>query len=142
MTPGSVCVSASNILRSPLSVSRPIAQTGEPLALNAQRTLDIGSYQTAWAMLHRLRSVLVRPGRERLTGRVEMDETYIGGEEPGLRGGRAKGQKWLVGIAVEVKEPRGFGRCRMAPLPDASATSLRAFLVDHIEPSRTGPTPP
>src|SRR6266545_4468181 len=60
-------------------------------ALSLQRGLEIGSYQTAWAMLHRLRSVLVRPGRERLTGRVEVDETFIGGEEPGLRGGRARG---------------------------------------------------
>jgi hypothetical protein len=55
-------------------------------ALSVQRTLEIGSYATAWAMLHRLRSVLVRPGRDRLTGTVEVDETYIGGEEPGLRG--------------------------------------------------------
>ena len=78
-------------------------------ALSLQRSLEIGSYQTAWAMLHRLRSVLVRPGRERLTGRVEVDETFIGGEEPGLRGGRAKGKKILVGIAVEVASRRGSG---------------------------------
>src|SRR5215470_9246816 len=50
-------------------------------AQSLQRALEISSYQTAWSMLHRLRSVLVRPGRERLTGRVEVDETYIGGEE-------------------------------------------------------------
>jgi hypothetical protein len=55
-------------------------------ALSVKRTLKIGSYQTAWAMLHRLRSVLVRPGRERLSGVVEVDETYIGGFEPGLPG--------------------------------------------------------
>ena len=77
-------------------------------ALSLQRSLDIGSYPTAWAMLHRLRAVLVRPGRDRLTGTVEVDETYIGGEEPGLRGGRAKGKKALVCIAIEVGEPRGF----------------------------------
>lgn len=53
-------------------------------ALALQRALGIGSYQTAWAMLHRLRSVLVRPGRDLLTGSVEVDETYIGGVEPGL----------------------------------------------------------
>ena len=106
-------------------------------ALSLQRSLEIGSYQTAWAMLHRLRSVLVRPGRERLSGTVEVDETFIGGEEPGLRGGRQKGKKSLVGVAVERHEPKGFGRCRMAILPDASAVSLRAFLVDHVEEGAT-----
>jgi len=85
-------------------------------------------------MLHRLRSVLVRPGRERLRGEVEVDESYFGGEEPGLAGGRAKGKKVLVGIAVERTEPKGFGRCRMAPLHDASSDSLRAFLADNVEP--------
>jgi predicted RNA-binding Zn-ribbon protein involved in translation (DUF1610 family) len=75
-------------------------------ALSLQRALEIGSYQTAWTMLHRLRSVLVRPGRERLTGTVEVDETFIGGEEPGLRGGRARGKKVLTGIAVEIREPK------------------------------------
>ena len=84
----------------------------------------------------RVRS-LVRPGRERLTGAVEVDETYIGGEEPGLPGGRAKGKKWLVNVAVEVKEPRGFGRCRMAPIADATAASLHPFVSDHIEPGAT-----
>lgn len=102
-------------------------------ALSLQRTLQIGSYQTAWAMLHRLRSVLVRPGRDRLAGTVEVDETYIGGEEPGLRGGRARGKKTLVGIAVEVQEPKGFGRCRMRPLADASSDSLHGFVKDHVE---------
>jgi len=106
-------------------------------ALSVKRTLDIGSYQTAWAMLHRLRSVLVRPGRERLTGMVEVDETYIGGEEPGLLGGRAKGKKVLTGIAVEIKQPKGYGRCRMAPLTDASAASLHPFVTDHVEPGAT-----
>jgi transposase-like protein len=84
-------------------------------------------------MLHRLRSVLVRPGRERLHGIVEVDETYIGGEEPGLTGGRAKGKKVLVGVAVERLEPRGFGRCRMAPLTDASGDSLRTFLLENVQ---------
>ena len=85
-------------------------------------------------MLHRLRSVLVRPGRDRLAGTVAVDETYIGGEESGLRGGRARGKKVLTGIAVEVRDPKGLGRCRMRPLADASAASLHAFVVDHVEP--------
>ena len=73
-------------------------------ALSLKRVLEIGSYQTAWAMLHRLRSVLVRPGRDLLSGTVQVDETYIGGAGPGLAGGRAPGKKVLTGIAVEVRE--------------------------------------
>lgn len=106
-------------------------------ALSLQRSLEIGSYQTAWAMLHRLRSILVRPGRDRLTGTVEVDETFFGGEELGLRGGRAKGKKSLVGIAVERKEPKGYGRCRIAILADGSASSLHPFVVAHVEPGAT-----
>ena len=105
-------------------------------ALGLQRALEIGSYPTAWAMLHRLRSVLVRPGRDRLTGTVEVDETWFGGEEPGLRG-RSKGKKSLVAIAVERKEPHGYGRCRMAVVKDASAESLQRFVADSVEPGAT-----
>lgn len=106
-------------------------------ALSLQRSLEIGSYQTAWAMLHRLRSVLVRPGRDRLTGTVEVDETYFGGEEAGLSGGRAKGKKVLVGVAVEHRKPVGYGRCRLAILDDASADSLHPFVSAHVEPGTT-----
>jgi transposase-like protein len=106
-------------------------------ALSLQRTLEIGSYQTAWAMLHRLRSTLVRPGRDRLGGTVEVDETYIGGEEAGLSGGRAKGKKALVGIAVELRAPKGLGRCRMGILADGSSASLLPFVTDHVEPGAT-----
>jgi ISXO2-like transposase domain/Transposase zinc-ribbon domain len=106
-------------------------------ALSLQRTLEIGSYQTVWAMLHRLRSVLVRPGRERLNAAVEVDETFIGGEEPGLRGGRQRGKKVLTCIAVEINDPKGLGRCRMAPIEDASASPLHAFVTDHVEPGST-----
>ena len=106
-------------------------------ALSLKRVLEIGSYQTAWAMLHRLRSVLVRPGRDLLSGTVQVDETYIGGTEPGLAGGRAKGKKVLTVIAVEVLEPRGLGRCRISPLADASGESLQGFVMDHVEPGST-----
>ena len=106
-------------------------------AQSLQRSLEIGSYPTAWAMLHRLRSVLVRPGRDRLSGTVEVDETFIGGPEPGLSGGRAKGKKVLTGIAVEVGPPRGIGRCRMAVLADASAESLNPFITGAVEPGST-----
>jgi transposase-like protein len=112
------------------------AKDGIP-ALSLQQALEIGSYQTAWAMLGRLRSVLVRPGRDRLTGTVEVDETYIGGEEAGLRGGRAPGKKVLTGIAVEVRQPKGIGRCRMALLTDGSSASLHRFVIGHVEPGTT-----
>lgn len=88
-------------------------------------------------MLHRLRAVLVRPGRDRLNGKVEVDEAYIGGEEPGLPGRRARGKKVLVGVAVEVREPQGMGRCRIAPLSDASGASLHRFVTDHVEAGAT-----
>jgi transposase-like protein len=103
-------------------------------AQSLQRALEIGSYPTAWAMLHRLRAVCVRPGQDRLSGKVEVDETYIGGEEPGLRGGRQKGKKVLVAVGVERKQPKGFGRARMVALTDASGESLGRFVSDHIEP--------
>src|SRR6266576_4462622 len=106
-------------------------------ALSLQRSLEIGSYQTAWAMLARFRSVLAHPGRKRLNGTVEVDETYIGGEEPGLAGGRAQGKKVLAGIAVEVREPKGIGRCRMALPEDGPAASLLPFVTDHVAPAAT-----
>ncbi len=105
-------------------------------ALSLQKALEIGSCQTAWTMLHRLRSVCVRPGRDRLKGTVGVDETYIGGEEPGLRGERQKGKKALVVIAVEQLD-RGFGRVRMQRIPDATAETLRGFLSESIERGST-----
>lgn len=103
-------------------------------AQGLQRTLEFGSYHTAWEILHRLRSVLVRPDRERLAGRVEVDETYIGGVEPGLPGGRAKGKKVLTAVAVESDPVGGLGRCRLAPIPDATGQSLRDFIAANVEP--------
>jgi hypothetical protein len=58
-------------------------------------------------------------------------------DEPGLRGGRAKGKKVLTGIAVEVTEPKGIGRCRMALLADGSSASLHPFVTSHVEPGAT-----
>ena len=105
-------------------------------ALTLQRLLGFGSYQTAWAMLHRLRTAMVRPGRDRLAGLVEVDETYIGGVKPGKRGRGAAG-KVLVAVAVELHEPKGFGRCRLCVIPDATAASLNPFVRDAIEPGST-----
>lgn len=102
-------------------------------ALGLKRVLGLGSYQTAWAMLHRFRTAMVRPGRERLTGDVEVDETFFGGVKSGKRGRGAAG-KVEVAIAVEQRSPKGYGRIRIAVIPNAQAPALRAFLLDHVEP--------
>jgi hypothetical protein len=81
-------------------------------AKTLHRILGLGSYQTAWAMLHRFRSAMVRPGRDRLAGEVEVNELFIGGVKPGKRGRGAEG-KALVAVAVELLRPKGFGRCRL-----------------------------
>src|SRR5664280_141703 len=74
-------------------------------ALGLQRVLGLGSYQTAWTVLHKLRRVMVRPGRDKLSGRVEIDETYVGGDEDGVQG-RQTETKAIVVIAVEVHFPK------------------------------------
>ncbi len=104
-------------------------------ALGLKRELGIGSEQTAWAMLHRYRSAMIRPGRDQLSGGVAVDETVLGGPEPG-RPGRGALAKTLVAVAVE-REERTFGRCRLPVIADASAPVLRAFLLDAVEPSST-----
>jgi transposase-like protein len=91
-------------------------------ALGLQRVLGLNSYRTAWTWLHKLRCAMVRPGRDRLSGTVEVDETYIGGEKPGKRGRGAEG-KSLVVVAVEDKGDH-FGRLRLTRVADASAKNL------------------
>jgi transposase-like protein len=105
-------------------------------ALGLQRVLGLGSYQTAWAMLHRFRVAMVRPGRERLSGLVEVDEGYVGGVEGGVDG-RQTDTKSIVAIAVEIEEPKGFGRIRLQRVPDVSKDSLIRFIVGAVEPGAT-----
>lgn len=107
-------------------------------ALGLQRVLGLGSYQTAWTMLHRYRRAMVVPERGLLTGEVEVDETFIGGKnKPGKRG-RSPGGKIIVALAVELNPSgRGFGRVRMAVIPDASGPTLRAFITANIAPGST-----
>jgi transposase-like protein len=102
-------------------------------ALGLKRVLAFGSYQTAWAMLHKLRRAMVRPGRDRLQGDVEADETYVGGTEPGMQGRKTR-KKAIVAIAVEVPGEREIGRVRMARIPNASARSLTRFCREVVEP--------
>jgi transposase-like protein len=106
-------------------------------ARGLQRALGLGSYQTAWALLHRLRRAMVRPGRERLADVVEVDETYVGGRER-LTGSRRRGHwrehKAVVAIAVEVHEPRGLGRVRLRRVPDESEASLIPFVCEAVRP--------
>lgn len=99
-------------------------------ALGLQRVLGLGSYETAWTWLHKLRRAMIRPGRERLSGWVEVDETWLGGWERGVAG-RKKGDKALIVIAAEADGP-GIGRIRMRAIQDASAGSLHSFVQDCI----------
>jgi transposase-like protein len=108
------------------------AQKNGVSALGLQRVLGLGSYQTAWAWLHKLRRAMVRPGRDPLAGTVEVDETYLGGLEEGKRG-RQTEKKALIVVAAQ-EDGRGIGRIRMRRIADASAASLMPFVQDSIEP--------
>jgi transposase-like protein len=101
-------------------------------ALGLQRVLGLGSYRSAWLLLQKLRRAMVRPGRERLQGRVEVDETYVGGPEEGLRGRKIE-KKALVVIAAEEDETR-IGRVRMQRVTRASQAELHQFIVESIQP--------
>ena len=101
-------------------------------AKGLQRILGLGSYETAWTWLHKLRRAMVRPGRDRLAGTVEVDETYIGGEKPGKRGRGTVG-KSLVIIAAQM-DGKGIGRIRLRIVRDASAASLNPAVQEAVEP--------
>lgn len=105
-------------------------------ALGLQRTLGLGSYNTAWQWLHKLRRAMVRPNRDKLTGVVEIDETYVGGKRSGKRGRGAEG-KTLIAVAVEDKGDDGIGRIRLKHIKDASGDSLEEFIEEMVEPGST-----
>lgn len=110
-------------------------------ALGLQRVLGLGSYQTAWAMLHRFRRAMVRPGRELLHGRVEVDETYIAisdKAQPATTGKRkSHTTKTLVVIGVETLAPKGFGRIRLRRIADDSAHQVIPFVKEVIQAGAT-----
>jgi transposase-like protein len=101
-------------------------------ALGLKRALGLGSYDTAWAWLQKLRRAMVRPGRDRLNGNIEVDEIFIGGVHPGKRGRGAEG-KALVLVAAQADGKR-IGRIRLKRIADASSASLESALLTMSEP--------
>jgi hypothetical protein len=110
------------------------ASKGGISALELQRQMGFGSYQTAWTWLHKIRRAMVRPGRAALTAQVEADETYVGSAEPGKPG--RGGGKTVVAGAVESgrgkARGRRLGRLRLAVMPDVAATSLEGFVRQNV----------
>lgn len=99
-------------------------------ALGLQRVLGVGSYRTAWNLLHKLRRAMVRPGRDRLHGLVEVDETYIGGPRP--QGAKFE-NKALVMVAAEDVGGK-IGRIRLLGIADRTAATLRQGISELVEP--------
>jgi transposase-like protein len=103
-------------------------------AVQLQRQLGLGRYETAWTMLHKLRRAMLRPERDRLSGVVEVDEAYVGGVEAGRSSGRRRdSSKSIVVAAVEVRG-RGSGRIRLAVVEDLSAAALVPFVEAAVAP--------
>ncbi|MDN5825519.1 MAG: IS1595 family transposase [Micrococcaceae bacterium] len=135
---GHISVTAGTVLertRTPLTVWFEaawlmVADKSGVSATHLHRVLPIASYQTAWTLLAKLRSVMGAADAEPLSGRVEVDETFFGGPRPGVRGRGALG-KTLVAGAIELSE-HGWGRARLAIIEDASAATLQAFAEANI----------
>ena len=114
-----------------------VAQKTGASAYNLMDFMGFGSYEASWTWLHKLRRAMVRDGREKLSGIVEMDETYIGGEEIGTgRQGRGAEEKSLVVVAAECIEKK-IGRVRFRIIQDASKESLISFIEDNVERNST-----
>lgn len=109
-----------------------VTQKNGASALGLQRILGLGSYETAWTWLHKIRHAMVTPGRADLNGEIEVDETLLGGLEEGVSG-RQTFKKALVVIAAQVDGKR-IGRIRMRRIPDAGAKSLMNFISASIAP--------
>jgi hypothetical protein len=124
-----------------------MADPGGVAALTMQRLLGLGSYQTAWAMLHRYRAAMACPARDLLTGRIEVMAAPLRAERPRpatrdasdrTTGGRSVGgPEMTVAVAVELREPRGYGRARIGVIPGTEAQHLRAFLATALVPWST-----
>jgi len=101
-------------------------------ALNLQQVFGVKRYETAWTMMHKLRIAMVRPGRDRLVGPVQVDEIYIGGKRSGKRGRGAEG-KTLIIVTVEERNKRP-GRIRLHKVKDASGKSLIPAIEKSVQP--------
>lgn len=108
------------------------AQKNGASAMGLQHMLGLGSYETAWTWLHKLRRAMVRPSRDLLYGEVEVDETFVGGFEEG-GGRRHVGKKALVVVAAEVRGRR-TGRIRLGRVLDSSAQSILPFVRKVVAP--------
>lgn len=107
-------------------------------ALLLRQQLRLGNYETAWMMLHKFRRAMVNASREPLRGTVEVDDTWIGGSQAGLRGSRQlKGRKAALVLAAVEKRGSSSGRVRMDVIPDVKASTLLAFLKKHVSPGTT-----
>ena len=107
-------------------------------ALGLQRVLGLGSYASAWTMLHRFRRAMVRPDRQRLKGVVEVDETYLAitDRDAPTSAARRKSHtsKVLVAVAVEMLQPKGFGRIRLCRIDNDSDECVVPFVQASVEP--------
>ena len=107
-------------------------------ALLLQRQLALSRYETAWMMLHKFRRARVNIAREPLWGEVEVDETWVGGTQAGLRGSRQlKGRKAALVIVAVEKRGKGSGRVRMAVIPDFKNATLLGFLKQNVAAGAT-----
>ena len=113
-------------------------------ALGLQRVLGLTSYETAWAMLHRFRRAMVRPDRDLLTGIVEVDESFLAlrrrtAKARKIRSSKSHNTEHLVPvvIAVEVLDPKGFGRIRVRRMDRPTIETMGPFIHDNIEPVAT-----
>lgn len=108
-----------------------VSQKNGVSTIGLQRALGLGSYHTAWEWLHKLRRAMVRPGRDRLRGLVEMDETFVGGKHSGKRGRGTEGKTLVLFAAEETSV--GIGRIRLTPIVDTSSETLKAATLQMVE---------